>query len=687
MADKDVKIHIGVKGSENAAKSVADINKEIKEARQQLAQAQKGTKEWEAAFKRLAAAKNEIKDLKMSIAAAGNSIDTLQTSINSVASGFQALSGIVALVGTENEELVKTMVKLQAVSNIANAVAGFKDLNAVFTAIKVNLLTNPLFILAAILTAIGVTIVALKDKFEVFGKIVDGVGNAIKSVLSLVGLYSQKVEALNKMNDELTKKYEQQTATIERQMKIAQAEGKSTIELERQKLQLQKDYIANQIAILRLKEMEGKLSEEDSKKLADLRKQLIDVATEQKVLEIRQNKEISESVKKELEERKKKYEEYQKALQERRKKQLEEELNALEFEKQKALITAQDKEKIEIEYANKKLQLIKNTTLIENKEKLKMIDELNKEIELMNLKYAKEQQDRRDEERKKEFQKTIEAAMEDLEFKKNVDLIKLEIEQKNNEILIQQGKLSYQQLLEERLQLEEYYLEQKKNIIDNNELLSEQEKIEQKKKLEREYQLFKLKAVADANEKEKQLARKLEEDKRNIRMQLTSLSFQAIDNLSNLFFQLQLNRVKKGSAEEKELQRKKFNLDKGISATKAIINTAEAITKTLTAFAFPLNIVFASLTAAAGAAQVASILAQKFPENESASVSASVPDTRGGVSVNVESAEPIRPLLPQGESTEGIKKTDNQVIKAVVVETDITNTQRRVKSIIESSTF
>ena len=687
MADKDVKIHIGVEGSDNAAKSVADINKEIKEARQQLAQAQKGTKEWEDAFKRLAAAKNEMKDLKMSIAAAGSSIDTLQTSINGVANGFQALSGIVALVGTENEELVKTMVKLQAVSNIANAVAGFKDLNAVFTAIKVNLLTNPLFILAAALTTIGVTIVALKDKFEVFGKIVDGVGNAIKSVLSLLGLYSQKVEALNKMNDELTKKYEQQTATIERQMKVAQAEGKSTIELERQKLQLQKDYIANQIAILRLKELEGKLSGEDSKKLADLRKQLIDVATEQKVLEIRQNKEISEAVKKELEERKKKYEEYQKALQERRKKQLEEELNALEFEKQKALITAQDKEKIEIEFANKKLQLIKNTTLIENKEKLKMIDELNKEIELMNLKYAKEQQDRQDEERKKEFQKTIEAAMEDLEFKKNVDLIKLETEQKNNEILIQQGKMSYQQLLEERLQLEEYYLEQKKNLIDNNELLSESEKIEQKKKLEREYQLFKLKAVADTNEKEKQLARKLEEDKRNIRMQLTSLSFQAIDNLSNLFFQLQMNRVRKGSAEEKELQRRKFNLDKGISATKAIINTAEAITKTLTAFAFPLNIVFASLTAAAGAAQVASILAQRFPENESASVSASVPDTRGGASVTVENAEPIRPLLPQGESTEAIKKTDNQVIKAIVVETDITNTQRRVKSIIESSTF
>jgi hypothetical protein len=687
MADKDVKIHIGVEGSDNAAKSVADINKEIKEARQQLAQAQKGTKEWEDAFKRLAAAKNEMKDLKMSIAAAGSSIDTLQTSINGVANGFQALSGIVALVGTENEELVKTMVKLQAVSNIANAVAGFKDLNAVFTAIKVNLLTNPLFILAAALTTIGVTIVALKDKFEVFGKIVDGVGNAIKSVLSLLGLYSQKVEALNKMNDELTKKYEQQTATIERQMKVAQAEGKSTIELERQKLQLQKDYIANQIAILRLKEMEGKLSEEDSKKLADLRKQLIDIATDQKVLEIRQNKEISEAVKKELEERKKKYEEYQKALQERRKKQLEEELNALEFEKQKALITAQDKEKIEVEFANKKLQLIKNTTLIENKEKLKMIDELNKEIELMNLKYAKEQQDRQDEERKKEFQKTIEAAMEDLEFKKNVDLIKLETEQKNNEILIQQGKMSYQQLLEERLQLEEYYLEQKKNLIDNNELLSESEKIEQKKKLEREYQLFKLKAVADANEKEKQLARKLEEDKRNIRMQLTSLSFQAIDNLSNLFFQLQMNRVRKGSAEEKELQRRKFNLDKGISATKAIINTAEAITKTLTAFAFPLNIVFASLTAAAGAAQVASILAQRFPENESASVSASVPDTRGGASVTVENAEPIRPLLPQGESTEAIKKTDNQVIKAIVVETDITNTQRRVKSIIESSTF
>jgi hypothetical protein len=661
MADKDLTIKIGVDGGD-AEKSIGDINREIKEARQQLAMAQKGTKEWQDAFKRLAAAKDELKDLKQSVAAAGSSIDTLQTSVSGVANGFQALSGIIALTGSESEELNKTMVRLQAVSNITQAISNFKDLNNVFIAIRTTLLTNPLFIIASVLTAIGVAVFELKDKFKFLSDAVNAVGEALKTVGEFLGLYSRKIAALNKLNDELTAKYNEQTTILERQKKLAEAYGNSTINIEREKLQLQKDYIANQIAILRLKEMEGKLSDDDAKKLADLRKQLGDIATEQIALEIREKKKQTEEEKKEHEERLKHWKEIQEKKKEKAKQLLEEEIANLEFEKQKALITAKDKFEVEKEFAEKKKQLILESNALTEEEKAKKINEINKSIELQALQHEQEILRQTDELKQQAIQKEYNDKLQALEFEKEIALISAQ----------------------DKLKIELDFLEQKKNLILESEALTAQQKNDMLVQIERE-RLLKI-AQNEERLRQERKAKEIQNEKQIAaqRQQIAQMSFQVIDGLSNLFFQTQLNRVKKGSQEEKNIMRAKFNLEKGINIAKAVMATAKAITESMPD---PVRI---GLSAGLGAIQIATIAMQKFPESgdvgggSDVSAGAAIPNVGGG---STAPEQPLQPLLPQGVSTEGLEKKDNMLIKAVVVETDITDTQRRVSSIVESSSF
>ncbi|GAF97390.1 unnamed protein product, partial [marine sediment metagenome] len=64
---------------------------------------------------------------------------------------------------------------------------------------------------------------------------------------------------------------------------------------------------------------------------------------------------------------------------------------------------------------------------------------------------------------------------------------------------------------------------------------------------------------------------------------------------------------------KKAIQKRAFESQKKISLITAAINIAEAITKALTGAIPPWNIILASITAAAGAIQLAAISSQSFP--------------------------------------------------------------------------
>lgn len=84
-----------------------------------------------------------------------NHLNSVTNAINGTMGGFQALQGIIALTGGENEKLVSTLVKLQAVSSIA---AGFKSFT---TAIQGSTLAMRLFNTAVASNPLGALLVAI----------------------------------------------------------------------------------------------------------------------------------------------------------------------------------------------------------------------------------------------------------------------------------------------------------------------------------------------------------------------------------------------------------------------------------------------------------------------------------------------------------------------------------------------
>lgn len=655
MAKNEFELKINVSG--NAEKSIGDLKKELREAKQELQQAEKGTEQWYNALKRTAAIKDEIEDINKAVSLTTNGFQGLNATMNVIAGGIQGIASVTAILGSENEALTKTLIKLQAAANFAGAVAQLKDLGVAFQALRATLLTNPLFIVASVITAIGVAIYAIRDRFEFLIKMFDAIGEGISRVADAIGLINRKVEALDKIMGEFESKNKEAIATIERQMKIAEAEGKSTIELQKQKIELQKDYIAKQIAILRLKELEGKLSDEERKKLGDLRQELVNLSTEQIAMNIKQNKEIEEQEKKAQEQRKEQYRKYIENKKKQDKEAFDNAVALLEFEKAKAMITAEDKALVEFDFISKKKKLILESNAFEAKEKEKLIDELNRQQELLLL----QQQVDMEKQREVELKALFERKMEQMELEKQLAL-------ESND---------------DRLATELEFLERKRALVLEAEGITELERIKLIEKIDNEIKLNKIKQAKDIAAKELEI----EKQKEAAKKQVQQLSLQAIDSLSNAFFTLALQRVAKGSEEEKKLQRVKFNIDKGINIAKAVMNTAEGVTKALAASPPPINAILAGITAAMGAAQVAVIAAQQFPESEGA-ISSNVPSiSGGGGAVSETQTQPLQPILPQGIDTANIQRTDEQVIKAVVVETDITEKQRRVKNIIESSSF
>lgn len=113
----------------NYAGSFQSLKQEIKEARDIMAGAARGSDEYAAAAKRAADAADKLKDMQREIANGASGLDNqfsvMTNMLGSVSGGFAAVQGAMALFGAESENLQKTFVKLQAAMSMTQ---GFKAL-------------------------------------------------------------------------------------------------------------------------------------------------------------------------------------------------------------------------------------------------------------------------------------------------------------------------------------------------------------------------------------------------------------------------------------------------------------------------------------------------------------------------------------------------------------------------------
>jgi len=286
MATEKVVVDVEVK-AQPAVASVKSLKAELRQVTNELQNLEEGSDAFINAAKKAGALKDRIGDTKATIDAFNpeKKFQALAGAVGIAANGFSALQGAMALMGTENEELNKTIAKTQGAIALATGLNGllgmgdaFKNLkNVAGDALKgikagIGATGIGLFVLAAglILSNWDAISKAIKTSFPIFndmGKIFDklrevayGAGEVIKSAIlmpfrafgkliqgdfkgaleeikngyNIVGNYKKGAEAGIKANEEaaaaerLKKLIEQR----EKELEVNKASGKDTYKQE-----------------------------------------------------------------------------------------------------------------------------------------------------------------------------------------------------------------------------------------------------------------------------------------------------------------------------------------------------------------------------------------------------------------------------------------------------------------------
>ena len=209
-------------------------------------------------------------------------------------------------------------------------------------------------------------------------------------------------------------------------------------------------------------------------------------------------------------------------------------------------------------------------------------------------------------------------------------------------------------------------------------------------------------ALVEGNEAAKELIRiKYAEKNREINIQevnanleIAQQSNDAMQGLSDLYFSVKMANLQKGSAAELKAAKEQFKVNKALAITTGIISTIQGVINALTAqsslpepYATILKVVSAVSVAAAGAANVAKISAQQFnPGGGGGGGSmASLGSAGGGVALAPPSSGSTS--LNADGTIKAAMGNNQPTVKAVVVETDITKSQKRVNTIEERASL
>jgi len=571
-------------------------------------------------------------------------------SIDTMAEGAGNLSGLVTAFGNLGESVLSL--------NFTQAGKDLKVLGDTFKAFGKTLLANPIFLIVAVVAAIVTAVVTLKDKvaflgaiFDFFADIVNTAIQALKDFLDWIGLTNFAEQDLA---EERKKRAEENLANLESQSNAVQkdydrkiallsAEGKSTVELEKQKQkEIAKTNLARMEELLIIFKQErilGKLTKDRAKELKDA----FDSANEARKDALNQIQ-VTEATA--LKERKEKYKEYKED-----RLNFERQIQDLEIELMKE---GTDRELAELN--------LKYDRLIEDTKKNEKIKEEEKEKivkyyeSLRALEEGKVLQAKKD--REEEFVKLQEAATNEQlsiieQFQEDAYQLTLTDQEREEEALRYkyENQLSLaRQYGQDTLAIEEAYAKEKADMEDKY----------RKEKLEKE--------------------QAIEEAKLNFISDGLNLASQ----ITELF----------GKKNEKAAKRA-FAVQKAISIAQAVMDTYKGANAIFaSAAANPASVLFpaqpfiaAGLAIAGGIANVAKISQTKFGGGSTGGGgnSFNAGGLGGGGGSSSSSSTPSFELFGdanQGNnasSPESVETNQQMTVKAVVVESDITNTQGKVE--------
>lgn len=645
-------------------------------------------------------------------------LDTALAGVETGAAAFQGVQSAIALTGTESEALVQTMVKLQAAQGLVNAVQtvanklnkdailGIQLRSAlqkaqnfilygsvaatqaeatatkVATGAKVAMtgatqganLALKLFRGALIATGIGALIVGLGLLIANFDKVVkfmQPVINGLKAIGDAIGLtdFAGEERAKNekKRNEDEAKQlervrkarenaYNNEQKALDRLIALRDAEGKSTVALQKQKtassIAYQKELLKeaelalevllmNERRFQRLGVETESLYNDQIAKIEELKNGIADNENELKLIDIK----AKQDNKKRAEDAAKDARDLRRAIE-------DEEIKAItdknQREQTQLIVSAQRRiEDLSLTEKDRK----KNAKLI------KQIEEnLVKDLDKLDKEWLTQQQ---------EAQK----AADGFRIQQERDLAKM-IE----DIAEQNYQLTLSDQERELLAIQDKYFELETLAQGNADALQEIE-------------IAKLNAINDVNvkykdqkdkqdEEQKQKDLKREQDILEFKLNAASQTFQLISSISELF-------AKKGE----KAARRAFMIQKASSIAQATIETYKGANAIFASAAMnPSSVLFpaqpfiaAGLAISAGIANVAKIASQKFEGGSAPSeTTGSIPSDLTGASASSFTANTNAQTTDLTTLGQGAQ-SGSSMSQVYVLESDITGTQNKIK--------
>lgn len=675
MAQEIVGVKIQVGGQEKVLQSMGEVRKELKAAQFDVLKLSETfgatSKEAIEAAKRVAALKDSIGDAKDLVNAFNPDAKfrALSGSIQGVAGGFAALQGALGLVGVEGENVQKTLLKVQsalALSEGLNSVMGsidaFKNLGAVIKNTVVNAFSTLRGAIVATgigALAVGIGLVAAnfeKVKETLFGlfpgleKFTNLVSGLVQQFTDFVGITSEA----NRNLEELDKNTKRGNETIDQRIKILSAQGGKEKEI----YELSKQRNENELNFLRatLKE-KGKLTDEELKRFRDLK-------TEQVVLDEKEKKRIADDLK----DKAKQAADKAKQLTEQQKKEAEERAAAEKDAAEKIAQLRGETEVLGIQDAfEAKKKAIENTLTAEIKQ-VQDNEKLKAETKTALIKALEE----------KAGAEIRTAVKEQLDQQAKDGL---EAEKKYNEEIraIRAGELQarIEQLDKENARIEFDFEQDLERLAEKRDLLAEQEAIELSNTELTEFQKFEIKKkYADArNEVTKQ------------EVDVEKAAQQAKIDLNNRYLDLagQFGSVLQQIAgKNKALAIAGVVVEQAASIGRIISNTGVANAKAVAASPLTAGQPFVALNTVSAGLSIASSVAagikavQQINQAQPGGGSGASPVS--GASAPIAPAAPITNTVTQLDS-QSVNQLGSATNRAYVLETDVTNSQERIKRI------
>jgi hypothetical protein len=243
MEEVVIKVDVELEGSIAEVKDLKQQFTEAEDAVFALAGAGKqNTAEFRKAQLEAAALKQEVDNINTSLDDLKPDVKlaAFGKTIGGLSSGFAAATGAAALLGGESEDLQKTLVKVQAAMAFSEGIRGLADLKEGFKLLKIVLISNPIFLVATAIAAIGAAMFALRnnipflgDAFKAIGKVISDVIEQLKTFSDWLGLSDFKAaevkKSIIKNNEEIIKS---NTERYDREIREAKRAGKFTEDIE-----------------------------------------------------------------------------------------------------------------------------------------------------------------------------------------------------------------------------------------------------------------------------------------------------------------------------------------------------------------------------------------------------------------------------------------------------------------------